>query len=237
MSGQPNPEDRKPDSETSPPPSGSPEASEAPTPPEADAVKPKPTADDQLAEAQSQVADLTDRLLRAHAEMENMRKRAEREKADIAKFAISKFAGDAVTVADNFKRAVAAVPSEAAEQHEALKALLDGVLMMEREFLKVLERNGVRRVDPNGEIFNPHVHQAVMERQDADVPSGTIVQVFEAGYSIEDRVLRPAMVAVAKGGPKPGNNANGKPEASQQTESKAPEAGEETAKDKPEASS
>ncbi len=222
MSGQPKPDDRKADADTSAGPADTPEASApaAEAKPEPAPPPPTPMPDEQLAEARTQIADLTDRLLRAHAEMDNMRKRSERERADTAKFAISKFASEVVTVADNFRRAITAVPAGAAEQDEALKVLLDGVLMMEREFLKVLERNGVRRVDPNGATFNPHLHQAVMEKQNPDVPSGTIVQVFEAGYSIEDRVLRPAMVAVAKGGPKPSNGgaaSNGdKPESAPQ---------------------
>lgn len=153
---------------------------------------------------QGQVADLTDRLLRAHAEMENMRKRAEREREETAKYAISKFARDIVTVADNFERAIQAVPAGAAEQDAALKSLVDGVSMTERELLNVLERNGVRRINPKGEAFSPHQHQAMMEMHDAEVAAGTIIEVFQCGYLIEDRVLRPAMVVVAKGGPKPG---------------------------------
>lgn len=153
---------------------------------------------------QGQIADLTDRLLRAHAEMDNIRKRAEREREETAKYAISKFARDVVTVADNFERALQAVPADAVEQDVALKSLVEGVSMTEREFLNVLDRNGVRRVNPKGEAFNPHQHQAMMEMHNAEVAPGTILEVFQCGYMIEDRVLRPAMVVVAKGGPKPG---------------------------------
>ena len=154
-------------------------------------------------ELEGQQADLTDRLLRAHAEMDNLRKRTERERADTARYAISKFAGDIVGVSDNFQRAVAAVPVGAAEQDPALKSLVDGVLMSERAFLQVLEANGVRRIDPKGEVFDPNRHQAVMEEQNAEVAAGTVLKVFQAGYMIEDRVLRPAMVVVARGGFKP----------------------------------
>jgi molecular chaperone GrpE len=150
-----------------------------------------------------QLADLTDRLLRAHAEMDNMRKRAEREREETAKYAITRFARDVVTVADNFERAAGAVPAEAAEQDPALKNFLDGVTMTEREFMNVLERHGVKRIIPKGEMFNPHQHQAMMEMHSAEVPPGTILQVYQPGYLIEDRVLRPAMVVVAKGGQKP----------------------------------
>jgi len=150
-----------------------------------------------------QIDDLTDRLLRAHAEMDNLRKRAEREKEETTKYAITRFARDVVTVADNFERAIQAVPQGAAEQDSALKSLVEGVSMTEREFLNVLERYGVKRVSPKGEMFNPHQHQAMMEMQNLDVPPGTILEVFQPGYLIEDRVLRPAMVVVAKGGTKP----------------------------------
>lgn len=160
---------------------------------------------------QGQIADLTDRLLRAHAEMENMRKRAEREREETAKYAISKFARDVVTVADNFERAIQAVPVGAAEQDAVLKGLLEGVSMTEREFLNALEKNGVRRITPKGEVFNPHMHQAMMEAHNPDVAPGTILEVYQPGYVIEDRVLRPAMVVVAKGGPKaaPGGEPGG----------------------------
>ena len=159
-------------------------------------------ADARISELEGQVADLTDRLLRTHAEMDNIRKRAEREKGDTAKYAITKFAGDVAGLTDNFQRAVSAVPAGAADQDPALKALIEGVEMVEREFLNVLERHGVKRVEAKGQPFNPHLHDAVMEQQNADVPNGTVVQVFQQGFTIEDRVLRPAMVVVSKGGPK-----------------------------------
>jgi molecular chaperone GrpE len=151
-----------------------------------------------------QVADLTDRLLRAHAEMENFRKRTERDREETAKYAITRFARDVLAVGDNLQRATASVPAEASDEHASLKALLDGVSMTEREFLNVLERHGIRRIEPQGEPFNPHQHQAMMEVQNPDVAAGTVMQVFQPGYLIEDRVLRPAMVVVAKGGAKPG---------------------------------
>lgn len=180
-------------------------------PNEADATSSTPQADpaleaDRLAAEvdtlQGQVAELTDRLLRAHAEMDNIRKRADREREETAKYAISKFARDVAAVADNFERAIQAVPAGAAEQDPALSALLDGVRMTEREFLNALEKNGVRRISPKGEAFNPHMHQAMMEAHNAEVAPGTIVEVYQAGYVIGDRVLRPAMVVVATGGPK-----------------------------------
>lgn len=162
------------------------------------------TVHDVIAALQAEVADFRDKWLRAHAEIDNVRKRAEREKEETAKYAISKLARDVVNVGDNFQRAIEAVPAGAAELDPALKSFLEGVTMTERELLNVLERHGIRRIQPLNEPFNPHLHQAVMEIQRTDVPPGTAVQVFQAGYTIEDRVLRPAMVAVSKGGPKPG---------------------------------
>jgi molecular chaperone GrpE len=169
-----------------------------------------------------QIADLTDRLLRAHAEMDNIRKRGEREREETAKYAITKFARDVVTVADNFERAIQAVPAGAAEQDVALKSLVDGVSMTEREFINVLDRNGVRRINPKGEMFNPHQHQAMMEMHNADVAPGTILEVFQSGYVIEDRVLRPAMVVVAKGGAKPGKAGSAEASAEAPAEGSAP---------------
>jgi molecular chaperone GrpE len=168
----------------------------------AQGAQPAGNPDDIIAALRAEAADLKDKLLRAHAEVENIRKRSEREKEDTAKYAVSRFARDIVNVGDNFQRAIDAVPPGAAEQDAALKSFLEGVTMTERELLNVLERYGIKRVQPVGDPFNPHLHQAVMEIQRSDVPAGTVVQVFQAGFTIEDRVLRPAMVAVAKGGPK-----------------------------------
>jgi molecular chaperone GrpE len=170
---------------------------------------PKPTGDEgartesnapNAATLEARIADLTDRLLRRHAEMDNMRKRSERDKEAIAKYAICKFAGEVLSLGDNLRRAIAAVPAGAAEEDPALKALIDGVALTEREFLNVLDRNGVKRIDPVGQPFDPHQHQAMTEIEDRDLPAGTIVQVYQPGYVLDDRLLRPAMVVVAKGG-------------------------------------
>lgn len=167
------------------------------------ASQPSPAPEKSVAKLEAQIADLTDRLLRAHAEMDNMRKRAEKERLDTQKYANSKFANDVLVVGDNLRRALASAPELAKSADAAVKSLLEGVAMTERELVNALARHGVKRIDPKGEPFNPHLHQAVMEQQNADVPAGTVLQVFEAGYVIEDRVLRPAMVVVAKGGAKP----------------------------------
>ncbi|HEY6920605.1 MAG TPA: nucleotide exchange factor GrpE, partial [Methyloceanibacter sp.] len=147
-------------------------------------------------------ADMRDRLLRTMADMENLRRRTEREKADTARYAISKFARDVLTVGDNLKRTIEHVPAEAAAQDPALKSFLDGVEITERELLNVLERHGVTRIEPLGQRFDPNCHQAMYEVQNPDVPEGTVVDVMQAGYTIGDRCLRPALVAVAKGGAK-----------------------------------
>jgi len=157
---------------------------------------------DVIAALQAEVADYKDRWLRAQAEIENVRKRYEREKDETAKYAITKFARDIVNVGDNFQRAIDAVPAGAAEREPALKSFLEGVTLTERELLNILERHGIKRLNPKDEPFNPHVHQAMMEVQRNDVAPGTIVQVFQPGYIIEDRILRPAMVVVAKAEPR-----------------------------------
>lgn len=147
-------------------------------------------------------AEMRDRVLRTMADMENLRRRTEREKADTARYAISNFARDVLSVGDNLKRTIDHVPQEAAAQDPALKSFLEGVALTERELLNVLERHGVTRLDPLGARFDPNFHQAMYEVPNADVPEGTVVEVMQAGYAIGERCLRPALVAVAKGGAK-----------------------------------
>ena len=154
-----------------------------------------------------EIADLKDRYLRQVADMENLRKRTERERSDIKKYAVSEFARDILPLSDNFQRAIDSVPAEAAEQDEALKSFLEGVRMNERELQKVLERHGVTQLDPKGEKFDPNKHQAVQQVEDSDLPNNTVVDVFQVGYVIAERVLRPAVVSVAKGGGKGGAKA------------------------------
>jgi molecular chaperone GrpE len=163
--------------------------------------------DDLIAELRRDAAEFKDKYLRAHAEMENLRRRTEREKDDIGKYAVTKLARDLLGVGDNFHRALAAVPPGAADADPALKSLVDGVSMTEREFASVLEKHGVKKIEAQDQPFNPHLHQAVMELPNANVPAGTVIQVFQQGYIIEDRTLRPAMVAVSAGGPKAANPA------------------------------
>ncbi len=158
---------------------------------------------DEKAELQKQVAELRDRFLRAVAETENVRKRAEREVADSRAYAIANFARDAISVADNLSRALEAIPPEArAGADETLKVLLEGVELTEREFQKTLAKHGVRKLDPLGDKFDPNFHQAMFEVPDQNVPAGLVVQVVQTGYAIGERVLRPALVGVSKGGSK-----------------------------------
>jgi molecular chaperone GrpE len=162
------------------------------------------------------LADMKDRLLRTLAEMENLRKRTEREVADARLYGVTAFARDILTVADNMHRALNALDAELRETADGnMKALLDGVELTERELLNALEKHGVKRVEPMGQKFDPHRHQAMYEIEDASVPAGSVIQVVQAGYLLGDRVLRPALVAVAKGGPKgqPAADAKAEPPA------------------------
>jgi molecular chaperone GrpE len=162
-----------------------------------------PTDIDPVEALAREAADYKDKLLRTLAEMENLRRRTEREIADARHYGISSFARDILAVADNMDRALQALDAELREKADAAtKALLDGVELTERELLKVLEKHGVKRFEPTGERFDPNLHQAMYEVTDPSIPAGQVVQVVQAGYMIADRILRPALVAVSKGGPK-----------------------------------
>ena len=155
--------------------------------------------DDPLAAARQEAADFKDKLLRALAEMENLRKRTEREVTDARLYGITAFARDILNVADNMHRALNALDTELRAQADAsVKALLDGVELTERELLNVLEKHGVKKLDPIGQKFDPNRHQAMFEVPDTSVPAGHVARVMQAGYLIGDRVLRPALVVVAK---------------------------------------
>lgn len=148
-------------------------------------------------------ADLKDKYLRLAAEMDNLRRRTEREIKDAKTYAATGFARDMLTVSDNLRRALDAVPAETrAAAESGLVALIEGVEMTERSMLSALERHGVKKLEPAGQKFDPNFHQAMFEVPNADIPSNTVIQVVQDGYVIGDRVLRPAMVGVSKGGPK-----------------------------------
>lgn len=149
-------------------------------------------------------AEYKDKLLRVLAEMENLRRRTDREIADTRAYGISAFARDILAVADNMDRALQALDVELREKADAgIKALLDGVELTERELHKALEKHGVKKFEPVGEKFDPNLHQAMFEIPDPTLPAGTVAQVVQPGYMIGERMLRPALVGIAKGGPKP----------------------------------
>ena len=150
-----------------------------------------------------EAADLRDKMLRTLAEMENLRQRTRREVADSKIYGITGFARDVLDIADSLQRTIDAVPAETRESADPLlKALIEGVELTERSLLSALEKNGVKKFDPQGEKFNPNFQQAMYEVPDPSVPAGTVVQVVQAGYTIGERVLRPALVGVSKGGAK-----------------------------------
>jgi molecular chaperone GrpE len=150
-----------------------------------------------------EAAEAKDKMLRTLAEMENLRKRTQREVADARTYGIAGFARDILDIADNLQRALDAVPAEARASADAgLTALIEGVELTERSLIRTLEKNGVQKFEPVGEKFDPNVQQAMYEVPDSSVAPGTVVQVVQAGYMIGERVLRPALVAVSKAAPK-----------------------------------
>src|SRR5580693_2933506 len=161
---------------------------------------PEPGSAEALAK---ELAEARDKMLRTLAEMENLRQRTRREVADSKVYGITGFARDVLDIADSLQRTIDAVPAETRESADPLlKSLIEGVELTERSLLSALEKNGVKKFDPQGEKFNPNFQQAMYEVPDASVPSGTVVQVVQAGYMIGERVLRPALVGVSKGGAK-----------------------------------
>ena len=162
-----------------------------------------PSDAERIAQLEAELAEARDRMLRALAETENVRRRADREREETARFAISRFAGDIVSVADNLRRALESVPQQALGGNEFLAKLVDGVGATERELGNVFEKNGLKRIDPLDQPFDPNFHEVLFELDAPGKPVGTIVQVLQPGYTIAERLLRPARVAVAKSGPKP----------------------------------
>ena len=163
----------------------------------------EPSADDPAAALKAEAAEAKDRLLRTLAEMENLRRRTEREIADARQYAVASFARDMLTVGDNLRRAIDAVPQESRGAGDAaLDALVEGVEVTERGLEQTLAKFGVKRVAAKGEKFDPALHQAMFEVESADARPGTVVEEIQVGYVIGERVLRPALVGVAKR-PKP----------------------------------
>ncbi len=184
-----------------------PPADEGPAEPPADEGRAEPPEDEGPAEppededTTARIADLGSRLLRALAETENVRRRGAKERDEVGKYAITAFARDLLPVIDNLRRAIESTSDEA-RKDKGLARVVEGIEMTERELLSVLDRHGIRRIDPLGEKFDHNLHQAIFKVDDCDEPAGTVVQVVQAGYVLADRLLRPAMVGVAKG-PKP----------------------------------
>lgn len=167
------------------------------------AVAAESTDDDSLA---AENAKLKDQLLRALAELENVRKRAEREKEQTRKFGIADFARDLLSVSDNLRRALDAAPQDRTQIDEALGNLITGVEMTEKELLSAFEKHGIRKLQPLGEVFDYNFHQAMFEVESNDHGAGIVMQVLQVGYAIGDRLLRPAMVGVSKGSGGAGEN-------------------------------
>ena len=170
--------------------------------PEDDHAEPVFDAHQEIDALNRQVDDLRDRLLRAAAETENVRRRSEKEKSDASKFAVSKFAEDMLNVADNFARSLDAVPQDAIDgADDRIKNLIGGIKAVDKELQAALNRHGVKQIDiADGEIFNPNKHEVMFEVEDPSRPRGTIMQVLQPGYMVHDRLLRPARVGVTKGG-------------------------------------
>lgn len=148
---------------------------------------------------EAELSKAKDMILRTAAEAENTRKRAQRDREDASKYAIANFARDLITVADNLRRALNAMPKDVAESNEQLKGLIHGIEATERELLNSFEKNGIRKIEPLNEIFNPNFHEVMFEAPPVPgMAAGTIIQILETGYLIHDRLLRPARVGVVK---------------------------------------
>lgn len=154
--------------------------------------------DKAVAAAQAEINQLKDQLLRALAETDNVRRRAEREREDTTKYAVTKFARDLLAVSDNLTRAIETIDKEVTESQGFAANFIEGIKMTERELQSTFERFGVKKVSPDGEKFDHNLHQAIMEIESPDVEAGTVIQVLQVGYILHDRLLRPAMVNVAK---------------------------------------
>jgi molecular chaperone GrpE len=174
---------------------------------------------DELELAYGEAADLKDKLLRAMAETENLRRRGEREKDDLRKYAIADFARDILAVSDNLQRALSSVDEEARKSSPELDQLLEGVELTQRELQGHFDKHGIKEINPLGEKLDPNLHQAVVQIDHPEAPHGTVVQVMQPGYVIQDRLLRAAMVGVAKGQPA------AKPAAEAPADATAPDGG------------
>ena len=168
----------------------------------ADAAADTAATPDPVEALRAENAELRDRVLRTIAEMENLRKRTEREIGDTRSYAIAGFARDMLTATDSLSRALMVLPAEVRDSTDVtMKSLVEGIEMTEREMQRLLAKHGVKPIEAEGQKFDPHKHQAMFEVPDPTRPEGTVVQVVQTGFAIGERVLRPAMVGVSKGGP------------------------------------
>ena len=185
-----------PDPQTASAPNATDSAAAPTTAPEAEAIDP-------VAALTAENQALKDKMLRTLADMENLRRRTEKEMADARTYAVAQFAQDMLTVTDNLRRALDSVTEESRQTADTgLKSMLEGVELTERDLLKTLERHHIRKIDPKGERFDPNLHQAMFEAEDPALPAGTVTQVVQSGFVIGERLLRPALVGVSKGGAK-----------------------------------
>ena len=187
------------------PPTAAPSTDSAPEAPAAETPVETPaeaSPEERLAAFEIKTADLEDKLLRALAEAENVRRRAERDRVDAAKYGAANLAREVLKAADNLRRALESVTAEARRENEALENLAVGLEITEREMLNAFERAGVRPIEALGQMFDHNLHEAMFEIEDLDKPAGAVVQVLETGYMLHDRLLRPSKVGVGKGGPK-----------------------------------
>jgi len=172
----------------------------------------EPSAEETTARLESERAELRDKLLRALADMENLRRRTEREIADTRAYAVTAFARDMLSVADNLRRAIETVPEHARKSGDsAVMGLIEGIELTERELAKTLERHGVRKLVPAGQKFDPNLHQAMFEAPHDSIAKGQVHTVVQPGYAIGERVLRPALVGISSGPPAAANDADGTP--------------------------
>jgi molecular chaperone GrpE len=168
-------------------------------PPQPDATQ-NTTESDRIGSLEAEVTKMRDQWMRAVAEAENVRKRAQRDQEEMSKFAVTAFARDMVSVLENLKRAAESIPADKREGNDLLKTLGEGIDLTLQELLGIFQRYHITRIDPLHQKFDHNLHQAVVQVERPDVPPGTVIQVVQAGYTIHDRLLRPAMVAVSKQG-------------------------------------
>ena len=161
------------------------------------------TEEEEITDLEEEIADLKDKLLRTLADMENLRRRSQKDREDALKYSSANFARDMLSVADNLRRAIESIPEEADPDGSALVGFIEGIALTEKELLSTLERHGIEKIDPMGEKFDPQFHEAMFEIPAVDAESGTVLQVMEVGYVIHDRLLRPAKVGIAKAGSAP----------------------------------